>query len=271
MSPSAPIRSSPFTPQGSLIAIHGNGGGGYRFHLLEGRLPPHVELFAVTLPGFGFAPPHPHIDSLKGFADWLATKVVVDAPRPRYLLGHGIGGSIACEFLQHHRPLVDGVILHAPVGAQLDRRWFPRLMRLPGMRPMAQWMLGAPLFTPLWRRLLFRRPVPREVLRRFFAEYRACTVFGQLFDWINAAWFQGLQPVDVPAVLLWGEKERVLRSGQAESFARLLPTHQRILAPDWDHFPMLETPDDYARVLVDALDRLHHMRAASAVESPELA
>lgn len=271
MNSRAPIGALPSTLHGSLIAIHGNGGGGFRFHLLEGRLPPHLALFSVTLPGFGFAPPDPGIRSLKGFADWLASEVVADAPRPRYLLGHGIGGSIACEFLQHHRHLVDGVILHAPVGAHLDRRWFPRLMRLPGMRPLAQWMLGTPLLTPLWRRLLFRRPVPREVLRRFFAEYRACTIFGQLFDWINASWFHGLQRVDVPTILLWGEKERVLRSGQAEAFARLLPTHQRVLVPDWDHFPMLETPDDYARVLVDALTRLHQMQAASAVESPELA
>ncbi len=244
----------------SLIAIHGNGGGGFRFHLVEAHIPAHLSFFAVTLPGFGFAPPHPDIHSLRGYADWLASQVVRDAPRPRYLLGHGIGGSIVCEFLQHYSQDVDGVILHAPVGAHLERRWFPRLMRLPGMRPLAQWMLGTPILTPVWRRLLFRRPVPRDVLRRFFAEYRSCTVFGELFDWINAAWFQSLKPTGTPAIILWGEKERVLRSGQAEAFERILPHHQRILVPHWDHFPMLETPADYASTLLDAIIRLQSLR-----------
>ncbi|MCU0228668.1 MAG: alpha/beta hydrolase [Bryobacterales bacterium] len=237
--------------------------------MLEAHMHEGLALFAVTLPGFGFTPRDPKIQSLKGFADWLAREVAADTPRPRYLLGHGIGGSIACEFLQHYPHMVDGVILHAPVGAHLERRWFPRLMRLPGMRRMAQWMLGAPLLTPLWRRLLFRRPVPREVLRRFFAEYRACTVFGQLFDWINASWFQSLRPIAVPTILLWGEQERVLRSGQADVFARIVPVHQRILVPDWDHFPMLESPADYSRVVMDALGRLDHMRVASTTSPRE--
>ncbi len=257
--------------RGSLIAIHGNGGGGYRFHRVEPYIPRDLQFFAVTLPGFGFSAKDPGIQSLQGFAEWLRQNVVSGAPRPCYLLGHGIGGSIACEYLQHFSDSVDGVILHAPVGAHLEQRWFPRLMRLPGMRPLAQHLLSAPLLTPLWQRLLFRKPVPRDVLRRFFAEYRACKVFGELFNWIDASWFRTLRPMPTPAVILWGEKERVLRSGQAASFEALFPAHHRILVSDWDHFPMLETPSHYAQVLLDCIAQLEIMQTTQhAVERAEL-
>jgi pimeloyl-ACP methyl ester carboxylesterase len=240
----------------TVIALHGNGGGGYRFHRVEPYLPRQILFQAVTLPGFGFEPRDPSIRGLRDYADWLANTVVSEAEAPVILLGHGIGGSLVCEFVQHHAGLVDGVILHAPVGAALDKRWFPRLMKLPGMRRTAQAILGSPLFQPVWSRLLFRRPLPKAVLRRFFAEYRACQVFGELFDWIDARWFDSLQPVYTPAVVLWGERERVLRSGQASTFERLFPNHQRVLVPDWDHFPMLETPESYAEEIARCVDRL---------------
>lgn len=249
-------------PRPSLIALHGNGGGGYRFHRVEPFLAADLDFYAVTLPGFGFAAKDPQLDGLAGYARWLHQQVVNDTPRPRYLLGHGIGGSLVCEYLQHYPDAVDGVILHAPVGADLDRRWFPRLMRLPGMRPLAQWMLSAPVLRPVWSRLLFRQPLPREVLRRFFAEYRACQVFGELFDWITANWFQALRPMSVPAVILWGDKERVLRSGQAAAFEALFTHHHRLVVPGWDHFPMLETPGHYADVLRDCLRHLSAMEPA---------
>jgi pimeloyl-ACP methyl ester carboxylesterase len=256
--------------QATVIALHGNGGGGYRFHRVEPYVRQGLALQAVTLPGFGFEARDPAIRGLRGYADWLAREVVSVAPRPVYLLGHGIGGSLACEFVQHYAKLIDGVILHAPVGAALDKRWFPRLMKLPGMRRLAQEMLGNPLLTPLWSRLLFRQRLPKNVLRRFFAEYRACQVFGDLFDWIDAPWFESLLPTPLPAVILWGERERVLRSGQAAAFDRIFPVHERTLVPDWDHFPMLETPEEYARQVERAVDRLQQLSRSSTSESKQV-
>ena len=70
---------------------------------------------------------------------------------PRVLLGHGIGGAFVLELLQRHRELVEGVILHAPVGA------LARLASLSGDDAPApgamavQQALAMPLFRPMWR------------------------------------------------------------------------------------------------------------------------
>lgn len=228
----------------SLIALHGNGGGGHRFSRL--RFTPDVAFHALTLPGFADRPRDPALASLADYAAWVARELE-GIPRPRVLLGHGIGGSIALELLRKQAHAIDGLILHAPVGADLDRRWFPWLMSLPGARAAGQWLFSSELTRPLFARLLFTQPVPRDFLDRFFDEYRQCQVFGQMFDLITARWFASLEPTVLPSAILWGRRERVLAAAHAPQFQKLLPGARIHVIDGWDHFPMIEQPEEYAR------------------------
>src|SRR5262249_29810909 len=113
-------------PRFTMIALHGNGGGAFRFERLLPFIPANIRFQAVTLPGFARVPPDPQLTSLAAYAGHLKT-LLAPEPRPLVLLGHGIGGSIALEFAQGNEGRLDGLILHAPVGARLDSRRFPRL------------------------------------------------------------------------------------------------------------------------------------------------
>jgi pimeloyl-ACP methyl ester carboxylesterase len=233
----------------TILALHGNGGGANRFALLRAFLPPDVQLEALTLPGFAAEPLLPHLRTMADFASHVA-RIARYLPRPLVLLGHGIGGSLALEFAQGHASLIDGLLLHAPVGARLDRRWFPRLMSPRWVRRTGQRAFASPWLRPLWRRLLFSRPVAPHILDRFFDEYRHAEAFSLMFDLITPAWFVSLQPTAVPATLLWGRRERVLDPSQAAEFERLLLNGRSRVVPEWDHFPMLEQPEEYAREIV---------------------
>jgi pimeloyl-ACP methyl ester carboxylesterase len=228
----------------TVIAVHGNGGGGFRFAMAAERAPAHLRLITPDLPGFGAAGRHAPLPSLRAYAEWLAGLVEATAT-PRVLLGHGIGGAFVLELLQRHRPLVSGVILHAPVGARLASRRFPALMRPRSVRWLAQHALASPVLRPVWRRQFFRAPVPKRVEQTFFSNYRTCAAFAPMFDMITARWFDSLHPVDVPAALLWGGRERVLDPSHAAEYVRLLPQATTVIEPDWDHFPMLDAPDAY--------------------------
>ncbi|MFN8637096.1 MAG: alpha/beta hydrolase [Chloroflexota bacterium] len=229
----------------TVVAVHGNGGGAHRFARAVPLMPPDVRLEAVTLPGFADRPADPAITSLAGFADALAA-LVGEYPRPRVVLGHGIGGSVALELVQDRQQLVDGLILHAPVGARLDKRLFPRLMAIPGARALGKRLFAARALRPLFRRLLFSRAIPRAYLDRFFEEYGQCSVFSQMFDSITPTWFRGLRPVELPSALLWGEDERLLTVDQLDDYRRLLPGAVIRRVPGWGHFPMIEQPESYA-------------------------
>lgn len=233
----------------TLIALHGNGGGGFRFSLAAPHFPETVDFRAPTLPGFANEPANPDLTSLKAYAQWLEEEVVQPAETPVVLLGHGIGGSVALEYAQHYADSICGLLLHAPVGADLEKRWFPRLMKLPGMRAFGKNLFSAQLMRPVFRKLLFEQPPPRAFEQRFFREYRQCSVFGDFFDYITAEWFNRLKPVELPALLVWGEKEKVLRVEQAQKFQQLLPNARIERIGGWDHFPMVDQPEHYARVI----------------------
>ncbi len=161
------------------------------------------------------------------------------------------------ELIQQDTAGIAGIILHAPVGTRLSTRWLPRLMALPGARETGRRLLASRLARPLFKRLLFSRPVPQAILNRFFDDYRRCRAFSQMFDLITPAWFDHLRPVQIPAALLWGERERVLNPDQMQDYLTLLPNCTTHTVPHWDHFPMLEQPgDEYARTVVSLAQKL---------------
>ena len=239
----------------TVVAVPGNGGGASRFAAAGSFLPPDVRLRPVTLPGLAGVPPEPELGSLRACAGWLLARVEAE-PRPRVVLGHGVGGAIALELAQVAAPAIDGLVLHAPVGARLRSRRFPRLMALPGARALGRRAFAARGLRPLWRRLLFTRPVPPERLERFFAEYADSPSFARLFDLVTPEWFESLRPVHVPAALLWGERDRVLDVDQVGDFRPLLPGCLVSLPGRWGHFPMIEDPEAYAREVAAVARRL---------------
>lgn len=254
---------TPFT----IIAIHGNGGGGFRFSRMEPYIPAEIQFTAVTLPGFAAKPRQPELQSMHDYAQELHKLITAAQPtKPIILLGTGIGGSIALEYIQHHSHNVAGLILHAPVGTRLDERLFPRLMSLPGMAPLGQWLFSSTLTRPLFRRLLFVNPdqIPSAYLTQFFDEYRHCTVFKQMFEIITRDWWESLKPSDIPTALLWGERERVLSVDQLDDYKTLLPHHLVRTVPDWDHFPMIEQPQAYtAEIISLSRQLLTHIQPSS--------
>jgi pimeloyl-ACP methyl ester carboxylesterase len=240
----------------TVVAVHGNGGGASRFAAVAAVLRGRADFRAVTLPGFSSVPKDPALRTVADYADRLARDVEAAGPAP-VLLGHGIGGSFALDLASRRPELLGGLILHAPVGAHLDTRLFPRLMASAPARAAARRLIASPALRPAWRRLFFPHGAPRHELTRFFDEYRTCEAFGDMFELITPAWFEALAPVrNVPAVLLWGAGDRVLRSGQLGAIHAKVPDAEVVVRDGWDHFPMIEQPEEYAREVLAIARRL---------------
>lgn len=237
----------------TILAVHGNGGGGTRFERVAEHLPDDsVRFVHFDLPGFNGTPMDPAATDVAAYADLVADRIesLRRPDEPIVVLGHGIGGSIALDLASRRPDSMDALILHAPVGADLDTRLFPRIMKTKPMRELIRRMISAKPLRPIWRKLFFPIGAPKADTNTFFEGYRDCAAFGQMFDIINAEWFEGLTPVmDLPVVLLWGEHDRVLKSGQTEGIAAKTPGAVKVIEAGWDHFPMLEQPEEYARVI----------------------
>ncbi|MEM8619070.1 MAG: alpha/beta fold hydrolase [Actinomycetota bacterium] len=237
----------------TLVAVHGNGGGGFRFARAVPFVDDDINFHAVTLPGFGGRPADRALRTLPDYAEQL-WREIEDLPRPLVVLGHGIGGSIALDMVQRHD--VDGVILHAPVGTRLERRWFPRLMRPEPVRALIKWGISSKVTRPIIGRRFFSSSVPTDYRNRFLDEYGRAEAFSQMFDVITPQWWDELDSVDIPALMLWGSDDRVLGADQVADYRALLPRTWVDVVEGWGHFPMVEGPQEYAATVGEWARRL---------------
>lgn len=229
----------------SIVAIHGNGGGGFRFSRAAPFFPDAVKFSAPTLPGFA---ERRKDSSYKTVSDYArAIKDIAERePRPRILLGHGIGGTLGLQMCKDSPGTVDGIIVHSPVGAFLDRRLLPKIMILPGVARIGRLIFTSGLTRSYFTSKLFKHPVPADYVSEFFREYERCSVFEDMFHIINHEWYTTLGQIDVKACILWGQQDRVLAASHAAEFEKLLPNSTTKVIPAWTHWPMIETPEEYA-------------------------
>ncbi len=239
----------------SIIAIHGNGGGGFRFQrTLEYFSNYDVRFVAPTLPGFADKPKDPSLKTLGDYAHVIKDYIEAEK-RPRVMLGHGIGGSMGLEVCKEFPNLLDGIILHSPVGALLDKRLFPKIMKVPGVARLGRAIFTSTILRSHYIEKMFTHHVPRNYLDQFFKEYERCSVFEDMFRLIDYQWFSSLKPMDVRACILWGQHD-FLSENHAEEFEKLLPNSWSEKVASWTHWPMIEVPQHYAKVVTEIAHEL---------------
>ena len=230
-----------------MVAIHGNGGGGFRWERLPDPLSQGVRLNGPSLPGFAGRPLPPGPVNMDTFTDAvIADLEALDGKR--VLLGHGIGGAIVLDTAAKRPDLVDGIILHAPVAANLETRLFPKVMQSMAIRKAAKATISSFPVRKIASRFIMAK-VPQEYVERFFREYRRAEAFEAMFDLLTADWFDGLPQIETPAVLLWGELDRIVQVVQAEAVEKKFTTVSRHIEDHWGHYPMIEQPAEYAEVV----------------------
>jgi len=237
----------------TIVAIHGNCGGAFRFALVP-ELPAPATLLPLTLPGFqGRGMPDGPV-TVDTFGDAVRDAVAgvreADPTGTVVLLGHGIGGSIALDVVARDKSVADGLILLSPVGVKLDERWFPKVMSTPVVRKAAKAIISSPIMQATAGRFLFK-PAPRPFAKRFLAEYANAEAFEVMFDLLTADWFENLPPVEIPVAIVWGGNDRVLDVSHVEAYEEAIADTKRIVRDDWGHYPMIEQPEGFATTIAD--------------------
>ena len=60
---------------------------------------------------------------------------------------------------------------------------------------------------------------------------------------------QRLHRVNVPTLLIWGEKDAITSPAYGEAYAKLIPGAKFSLVPGAGHYPHIEKPDAFLSVL----------------------
>ena len=181
------------------------------------------------------------------------------------LVGHSLGGGIAMQFYYLFPERVDRLVLVASGGLGREVNLVLRSAALPGAEKVLSVIASAPVLQraealgrgaqrigwkpgadmgAIWRG--FTSLGDSQSRRAFLATTRAVIDFGG--QSINAHDHLGAVTTP-PTLIVWGSRDRMIPAWHALSAQRALPECRVELFEGAGHFPHLDDPDRFARVL----------------------
>jgi pimeloyl-ACP methyl ester carboxylesterase len=204
-------------------------------------------------PGFGTSGDAPVSDDLHDlvmhhveFIDHLGLKAV-------HLVGHSLGGHIAARIASEHPRYVESVVLACPTGLRVNGEQPADIIALPPAE-LADRLFAAPIAVDQ------RTTSASQVVAR----YREASSVARLM-WtrpFDRKLNRYLHRITAPALILWGEKDRIVPAANANSWQALLPKARVELLPALGHMLFNESAEPAVVVErflgQDTLERASH-------------
>lgn len=275
------VRHTPGPAEGGepAVYVHGLGGSSTNWTDLADLLSGRLDGAAVDLPGFGRSGPAPAQDyTVAGHARTLIGYLEHRGAEPVHLFGNSLGGAVTVVVAAMRPDLVRTLTLVSPAMPSLRPRrgsdaMLPLLL-LPGLGRLAQRRLetlppevraravldlcfGDPSVVPDNR---FAEAVEEVVRRRgvpwamdaFTASLRSIA-WSYAVPGERSLWRQAAQ-VRAPALVVWGDRDRVVSAAIAPRTAATLPDARLLMLPGIGHVAQMEVPDVVARAVVALLE-----------------
>lgn len=250
----------------TVVLLHGLGATNASMLPTFRDLAVDHHVVAPDLPGFGESDKPLRSLHAAFYAGWLLDLLDVLGIERATFIGNSMGGRVAVEMGLRHPERVDRLVLLAPSPAFLKNRDHVRLVRV--LRPE---LALVPIPLP-------HRYVEREI-RRMFARpsrlddawYAAATdeflrVFGTVrgrVAFFSAArqiyleephegrgrFWDRLPSLSVPALFVWGARDRLVPASFARHVEAALPTATSVVLDDCGHVPQYELPDTTSELI----------------------
>jgi pimeloyl-ACP methyl ester carboxylesterase len=233
-----------------LLLIHGFGGDKDNFTRIARLLTPHYRVLIPDLPGFGEA--SRNLQASYGMADQVGrihsflTQLGITSC---HMGGNSMGGFIAAQFVVPYGHMVKSLWLLDPAGTAASHgsplmREYEKTGRNPLLVKHVDDFNGTIRATT--HKAPFLPGFARVALgRRAVADFDLHTnIMRQLSE--SPLLEQTYQPMQTPALIVWGKEDAILSPAGAESFRQLFPNSKVILMDGVGHLPMAEAPEQTA-------------------------
>lgn len=232
-----------------LLLLHGFGANKDNFCRVAAQLTPHYRVIVPDHIGFGESARPAQADyGCDAQAERLEQLLAILGVDSLHLGGNSMGGQIALVFASRHPQRVRSLWLLNSAGlwsAPSGEAW--QQAARDGGNPLLVRSLAD--YHALLARSMSQPPeLPRPLLRVLAASRMAHADHEQrVFDALTATSLEErVRGLAAPALIVWGEEDRIIPVAAAELLASLLPNSQLIRLPRVGHLPMLECPEQVA-------------------------
>lgn len=246
----------------TILLIHGFGADKSNWPRFARFLTKDYHVIAVDLPGFGDSSKPANISYDVGTqAERLADFMREQGIGRFHVVGNSMGGHIAALLAARHPQEVLSVALfdNAGVTAPHQSELFERLLK-GGDNPLV--LRSVDDFPALLDFVFVQKPPLPARLRDYLAErsLERSAFNGMVFQQLRERYIP-LEPelpkITAPTLLLWGDRDRVLDVSSIEVMKPLLKKPSVAILRDCGHVPMIERPEETARLYLDFLQQNH--------------
>ena len=216
-----------------VVLVHGLSGSWRWWRDTLAALAERHRVLLVDLPGFGSV--RSRRLALPEAAEWLAVWLAAAGLERPALVGHSMGGLVCAQVAARHPGAAGALVLVSPAGVPSGRSFAGHAL------PLFAAFRQAPM---RFRGLL--------VVDAFRAGPR--TVVQAARELLAEDVRPDLRSVDVPTLLVWGERDPVLPPALADEWSRELPHAPLAMLPEAGHVPMVDRPAELTAAVVEFLE-----------------
>lgn len=240
-----------------ILLVHGWGGSGRYWAQTVAHLRDQFTLIVPDLPGIGRAMPVQRAWDMFAQAEALAVLLKHLGIGRAHVVGHSMGSGITILLAAKRPDLIERLVLTSITLFETDaqRHMFERVVDSAEvmMRLRGTWMADVPGLVRQAARPFFARvPNQPELLRAAFYDYLTMDRATAIASARNATSTQitdAAANIEAPTLLVIGRQDRYMPHENAPATVRRIPDCTMRWIENCGHLPMVEAPDEYARLL----------------------
>ncbi len=213
-----------------VLMLHGGGGPASIAGFAE-AMGRRTQVFAPTHPGFNGTPRPEYLDSVnklaEAYLEWLAARDLRDV----LLVGFSMGGWIASCMAAQDPSRLRGVVLVNAVGIEVEGETIADVF---GMAP--QEIRALSFHDPDKFRF---EPTPQQIAMTA-ANFKTLAIYGK--DMRDPQLKDRLAAVTTPALVAWGESDRIATPAYGRAFAQAFGKGRFTPIAEAGHMPQIEQP-----------------------------
>ena len=249
-------------PQGApaLLLLHGFGSSLQAWDDWSLTLEQKYRVIRLDLPGFGLTGASPANDYseekdlaiLTHFADKLGLEKFS-------VVGHSMGGKMAWSLAASQPERVQALVLMAPDGFPETKDIGTKPYEVPAIMGLIKYVLPKYLVQKSIEPAFVQADALNDALvNRYFDMLRAPGVRGAILERSNQTIYTDpvprLKAIKAPTLLIWGEKDQMIPSTNAQSYANVLSNSTTVLIPKLGHLLQEEQPEKGLAAVMQFLD-----------------
>jgi len=232
-----------------VLLLHGFGSSLQTWDVWAAQLEKDYRVIRLDLPGFGLTGPSPlHDYSERGDLATLTHFVDQLGVASYSIIGHSMGGKMAWSLAAADAKRVNALVLIAPDGFPEAKDIGTKPYAVPGIMGMMKFCLPKYLVRKSIEPAFFDpSALSDSLVDRYYDMLRAPGVRAAILERANQTTYTDpvprLMKITAPTLLIWGEKDRMIPSSNAQSYAKVLPSSKTVLLPNLGHLVQEEQPE----------------------------